>query len=360
MFSHKHYVPILKGREGEYGALRMMSDQVKGAVSPVIEIPPIPWDHAQQRPLKTIDDHLRKVASKIEASWGSDRSLFVDLLWISERERMSTGTHPMEYVLDAARNRGLQLVPVTGLARDDDYQSACRIACSRDNRGVCLRLQREDFDDAGDITAQITQLLHSLGVPCAEIDLILDLRGLGAFGENENIEDGAIGLIHRVPRLYEWRSFTLAATAFPENLMGLAPAHMSSVTRREWILWRNVIARLKTRLPAFSDYGIAHPQPSEVDPRLMRASASIRYTSEEAWLIFKARNLRDHGYGQFHAVCRTILGSNEYAGRNYSWGDQHIHECAQRQVTSGNLTTWRKVGTSHHLAVVVTQVASVA
>ena len=359
MFNHRHYVPILKGREGEYGALQMMPAQMRDGVSPVIEIPPIPWDHAQHQPQKTIDQHLSKVTPKIERAWGSDRTLFVDLMWISGRERMSTGAHPMTYNFDGARIKRLQLVPVTGLTRDDDYQSACRDASARDKRGVCLRLQREDFEDGVDLAAQISGLQRSLLVPLAEMDLILDLRGIDAADESPD-ESNALSMIQRMPNLDSWRSFTLAATSFPVNLMGLAPSQTSAIRRREWRLWRNIIAQLRTRLPAFSDYAISHPQPSEVDPRLMRASASIRYTAQDTWLIFKAKNLRDYGYSQFHAVCRNVLRSNEYTGPDYSWGDRYIHECAQRRVTSGNLTTWRKVGTSHHLALVATQIASLA
>jgi len=359
MFNYKHYVPILKGREGEYGALQMMPPQVRNAVSPVIEIPPIPWDHTQQQPQKTIDKHLRNVTTKIESAWGPGRRLFVDLLWISERERMSTGVHPMTYIFDGARIKGLQLVPVTGLVRDDDYQSACRDVIARDKRGACLRLQREDFEDGVDLEAQVSGLRNSLQVPLAEMDLILDLRGIDSADESPD-ESNALSMIQRLPNLSGWRSFTLAATSFPVNLMGLAPSQTTAIRRREWRLWRSIIAQLRTRLPAFSDYAISHPEPSEVDPRLMRPSASIRYTAQDTWLIFKAKNLRDHGYSQFHAVCRDVSRSNEYTGPDYSWGDWYIHECGQRRVKSGNLTTWRKVGTSHHLALVATQIASLA
>ena len=43
-FNHTHYVPTLKGRAGEYGALQAMTAEVKAALTPLIEIPPIPWD----------------------------------------------------------------------------------------------------------------------------------------------------------------------------------------------------------------------------------------------------------------------------------------------------------------------------
>jgi len=59
MFSHNHYVPILKGRDGEYGALQTLASNVRVALTPLLELPPIPWDYEEEAPAKTIDQHLR-------------------------------------------------------------------------------------------------------------------------------------------------------------------------------------------------------------------------------------------------------------------------------------------------------------
>jgi hypothetical protein len=107
MFDHKHYVPILKGRKGEYGALETLSPAVKNALTPLIEIPPIPWDWQEEQPAKSIGSHLEKVGVNLQRCWPSDRPLCLDLLWISESERMSDGGHPLEYVFRTARERSL-------------------------------------------------------------------------------------------------------------------------------------------------------------------------------------------------------------------------------------------------------------
>jgi len=110
-------------------------------------------------------------------------------------------------------------------------------------------------------------------------------------------------------------------------------------------------------MPVFGDYAIAHPDPGEVDPRIMKASASVRYTTEDHWIVPKGRNLRGHGYDQFFSVCEALIERDEYSGCGFSWGDQYIWDCAHRLKGPGNLTTWRKVGTSHHLAFVVDQLS---
>lgn len=94
------YVPILKGRLGEYGALQELASDTKAGIVPIIEPPPIPWDFAEDQPSKTIDLHLRDVAARIERAWGVEPAL-LDLLWIQESE-MSDGTHPLTYVFNGA------------------------------------------------------------------------------------------------------------------------------------------------------------------------------------------------------------------------------------------------------------------
>lgn len=236
--------------------------------------------------------------------------------------------------------------------------AACARLVREAGNGVCIRIQREDFDEFPDLKFEISRVLAATGAKHETADLLLDCRALTPEARYLTA-DATLGLISQMPDLSRWRTFTLAATAFPENLMGLPPSDCSLLPRLEWNLWREVARKGRRRRPWYGDYAISHPEPSEVDPRIMRPSASVRYTVDEAWLVLKARNLRDHGYEQFHSVCRDLVRRPEYSGRNFSWGDGYIDDCANESVGTGNLTTWRKVGTSHHLAKVLRQLSSV-
>jgi hypothetical protein len=66
MFDQEHYVPILKGREGEFGALRTLDDAAKIGMTPLVEVAPIPWDFENNLPAKTIDKHLEKIADRLD------------------------------------------------------------------------------------------------------------------------------------------------------------------------------------------------------------------------------------------------------------------------------------------------------
>jgi hypothetical protein len=112
-------------------------------------------------------------------------------------------------------------------------------------------------------------------------------------------------------------------------------------------------------LPTFGDYAIAHPLLVEVDPRLMKMSAQLRYTTDTAWLVFKERNVRDYGFEQFKGICTALIARPEYKGAAFSWGDNAISECTLTSSGPGNATTWRRIGTNHHLTMVTDQISSV-
>lgn len=256
-FSHDHYVPILKAKLGEYGALQTLTPPVRMALTPLLEVPPVDWDYKEQRPKKTIDQHLKKVGQKIERAWGHSGRLFVDLLWIPEGERMGNGEHPLHYVFRSLRTLGVKVIPVVGLLRTEDYLQACCNIVSQDNRGVCVRIQREDLTDSEDVGSTVARILDAVGARVQNADLVFDLHALTP-GERHLDAEAVFRLIDRLPKLSQWRTFTLAATSFPKNLVGLPQSDSSWIERHEWMLWKNIVRGEDqiARIPAFGDYAI--------------------------------------------------------------------------------------------------------
>src|SRR2546423_917579 len=112
MVEKHRYVPMLKGKDGEYGALGSLKQTTKQLITPLIELPPIPWDFDDEAPAKTIDQHVSKVAKKIESNWGTARPIFLDFTGIPLEGRMSNGAHPVTATMADARSRGVLALPV--------------------------------------------------------------------------------------------------------------------------------------------------------------------------------------------------------------------------------------------------------
>jgi len=362
MFTHKHYVPILKAKEGEFKALNETAATTKDSITPLMEVVDLPWDYDNDIEAKTIEDHLSKIGRKIQDNWGANRRIFVDSNQIDGRRKMSDGiTHHLIHLFNDFRGKGLATIPTTGIERHMDYKSAVASIVSADKRGICLRLQNIDLSKPN-LKAIIYADLTLYSVSPEETDLVIDIQSLiGA-----DIALVALGIVTFtntiLPYLHEWRSLTVASSAFPTDLSDIAVGTISTIDRDDWNLWNLLLAAAIARLPSFGDYAIAHPESVDLDPRLMTISASIRYTCDKDWLILRGKSTKLLGWGQYHALCQTLisLGMPPYCGPTFSWGDKYISDCSNPSPTvgPGNATVWRKVATNHHLEKVVSQISS--
>jgi hypothetical protein len=353
---HTDYVPILKFRQGEYQALFRLSAAQKANIVPLFEVTPPEYDFELEQPAKSLDDHLRKFGARVETKWGV-RPALVDAGFLDPAARMIGGVHPLASVFEDLRDHEANCIPVTTLTRDADYQEAVRDIAAIDQAGVCLRLS---FDEAGDpdLAANVEAFLDGLELPLDELDIVLDLQSpnflpidglatlIGNLLTGNDVFDGC-------------RSLVLAATAFPSAMSDLALG-IGALPRHEWLLYKAVIegAEDGMRIPAFGDYAIAAPDLVTGDMRLLKPSASVRYTVDDAWIVCKGPNVRDNGFGQYTGLCLAVSADPRYLGHAFSMGSAYVYGCGHGTESTGNLTTWRWVGTNHHLAKVVHDLAT--
>jgi hypothetical protein len=354
------YVPILKGKEGEFAALEVLSSAVRDAILPLIEMPHVAYDYVTERPAKTLDEHVAGIAARVQQCW-PDRPLYIHLPWFGEAEQLENGNVALHKVLGDCREANVRAIPVITTSSSAAYLAAVRDHLVVCDEGLCVRLTASDFDEEGDVepAARVDRLVGAVGLASLrQTDLILDLANIGDdIGRATLVARAVIG---ETPRPQEWRRVIVAAASFPENLSDVDHSTTAALPRLEWELWGRLQRRGGLRKDAlFGDYAIAHPVPTELDPRTMRMSASIRYTTLENWLIVKGRNVRQFGFDQYYNLCRILVELPEYSGEGFSWGDGFIARCARGSAGPGNATTWRKVGTNHHLTLVARELATV-
>ena len=141
---------------------------------------------------------------------------------------------------------------------------------------------------------------------------------------------------------------------------GIKPG-VEKLPRYEWQLYKKIInslIKVKSRLPAFGDYAIAHPKVLKLDMRIVEPAATIRYTLEDSWCIVKGKNVRDHGFSQYRELSKQLSKTRHYCGATFSYGDDYIQKCADGTGNTGNLTTLRQVGTNHHIKKTTQDIAS--
>jgi len=357
MFSHKHYVPILKSKEGEFKALYELKTSTKKAITPLFEIIDIPWNYEEEEESKTIEVHLNKIAEKVSVNWGQSYIYFVDGLLIDENRKMSDAvTHYFDYFFNLLRHSNSNGIPVTGLNRHIDYKNAIRKIASIDKRGLCIRLEISDLSNVN-LNSDIDKELQFYKVSPQETDLIIDLDVIQQMPLNI-LSLTIQNFINTLTYINDWRTLTLSSSSFPIDLSSISGNTIDVIDRHDWELW-NVILGLKVkRLPSYSDYGIAHPETIEIDPRFLVMSASIRYTCPKYWLILRGRSVKKYSFSQYYVLCHALTGRPEYSGNQFSWGDQYIENVANRTDGPGNATTWRKVANNHHFEMVIHQLSN--
>lgn len=355
-FDHKHYVPCLRWKQGEYMAMAALSAASRERATPLIEVPEIGFDFETWSDKKTLDEHIKPFGKRVEDKWG--RPCLVDLIHIPAGKVMADGAHPVTRVFDELRARKCSATPVTGIARDHTYQQAIGGVISADNRGVCIRVTLAEAAKP-DLKGMLDALMERLDVSPNECDFVLDL---GA--PNFEPIDGFTKLIHallsRLPYQNSWQAITIIGTSFPETMAEVKGSPVL-LPRWEWLLYKTLAAKLAkqgTRVPTFGDYGINHKDVPQVDMRLVKPSATIRYTIDDKWFIVKGPNVRDHGFEQYRSHCRTVTKSPYFRGSGFSMGDAYIQNCSLGKEKTGNLPTWRKVGTNQHLEKVVQDIAN--
>jgi hypothetical protein len=265
MFDHRQYVPVLKWRHGEYLALACMSDALRQRITPLLEIPAEAWDYENERPQKSIDEHIALFGRRLMATWGG-LPCFVDSCYLPPDALCADGTHHFERLLELAAVAGCMALPVTGLGRHYQYQAATARIVRRHGRGLGLRLIGEDFDHPA-LATQVNAFLAYMGLGPAQVDLLIDFSQ--HIARSATAQAGhAQALLAQTPQIERWRSLTVAGTSFPAHSAMEDGCPGDAVRRYEWLAYKQLLRRLDTgeRRPAFGDYTIAHPHTGLLAP----------------------------------------------------------------------------------------------
>ncbi len=372
-FDHSHYVPILKGKQGELDALQKTAKKLIGSFTPLLEVPPIPPAYilGQDEPVpsKTIDEHVVHVSEKFAEALANYSNVFVDGYYIETEDELADGTSPVDNIFEALRTQKIAFVPTVGIDRVEDYAESVRRAVKSDGRGCCLRLVESDLEGIVELPPQIESLLKFLGLKVKDVDLLLD------FGPRVPSKAALPFQIEALPSVNDWRTLTVASSSFPVDMSGIAQNSVEELEREEWIAWLSLRNKRKTskRIPTYGDYAINHPVLSEIDPRIMSMSPNIRYSDSTSYVVAKGQAIprkRKNPTKQEEAVRGNLLPNVQYPklstkiknhpswkGDKFSWGDKFIDTCSHKECV-GSATNWRAVGTCHHIAVVVQQIAN--
>jgi hypothetical protein len=332
------YMPVLKGRQGEFSAVAQLASAAVRRVLPIFEVPP-----SGQGPIKDAYNFAVRVRDSLPA----DLSIAVDVRYLSDPT-----DGPRRPLRDVADDLAAFDIPMLPVAHLDDHKGRMRdvaYAAEVHSGNAVLRLG-DDTSDPDDIDAEerLGRLDNLAGLATEQCHLVLDVFELRSERDVSRVEPVVRKCVSWAQR-YTWRSITVAGGAMPESISNLPTGVPTPVRRLDMSLWR----RLQELGLGYADYGIAHPR---MTGQGWPPMPSLRYTNDEVWWIYRWPQDKLAAPAMFD-LCKALVAADHWTakGPDFSWGDQQIAARAARNGGPGNATNWRAWATSHHIAHVLDQ-----
>lgn len=138
----------------------------------------------------------------------------------------------------------------------------------------------------------------------------------------ERLRSVARDAIDAIIRIGNFRNIVLSGTSIPAQLGKRTKGEVLRFRRVEYDIWSDVARMLaSTRDLAFGDHGIIeihHAPPAKV----VNVPARIRYTTPLDHVIRRAAR------GDYQQLCKELVTSKDFMGRNFSIGDQKLASVA--------------------------------
>lgn len=357
---NKFYLPILKSKAGEFNALSKLDSYTRNRIFPLLEVTPMEWDHAYKAKPRTIHEHLTKFSQKITKFWALD-DCFIDTSLLDNQ--MVDGISNMEYIFNRLSENTLfdiKATPVVQIGTDTTILSGIKNLFTQHGvTQIGLRITLDSLTNPS-FKKLVDELLGTVALTPSSIHLILDLKASN-FSETEDYSDGIVAVLEDFPYFKAWKTFSICGGAFP----GSSSIHKDEniIPRYDWKLFQAIQKKLTletfVRDLNYGDYSIVNPTYFEFDPTKMSSSANIKYTIDGNWLVIKGNSIKKSGTQQYFGQANQIATSAYFLGSNYSKGDLHIFNCANRKINAGNPNVWNWVANNHHFTKVVADLFSI-
>jgi len=334
------YFPVLRWKQGEQAALANLAPEVKERIVPIIEFP---------LGCGCEDRKFDDFCSNAIRYWGTDRPFYLDLSAVDYGGAPDGADHPALTLLRTAHQQRLLLIPIFYIDMDPDIFSIIQQAHSSgyfDN--VALRIN-EDEEDAA--SSDATEMINSLGVREANVDLIIDLRDISRGHVRAKIRM-LRDLVEQFGNGY--RRKIVISGAIP-NKLNIETDHSEQIHRYDWQLWRRAQSIQELSGLLYGDYTTV---PAEFEEVPYRGAPKIKYTLEDRWFVIKGHRPRGRD-NQRQEQAREIAGSSYFLGAGFSFGDSRIRQCADGEWGPGSPANWVTNDISHHITFVASQVSSI-
>lgn len=340
----KKYFPVLLSKAGEMIALSNLRMPVKSETSPILQV-------LSENLFDDEGAYKTDLAEKIIASWAfADNQLLIDVSLIDD---IDGSIASIQTFFETLLDNGVNVVPVVGFNSSNSYIQLVIALIAKYGCKVCIR---ENNESRGflNYNTNMVAMVGRLGILNTRVILLIDLGFVDATNRNLLIAF-ATQLVNGLPTPAEWDDVIVSAGSFLTDLTLLpapatynSPAVVHRLPRFEWQIWLALLGANLIREIKYGDYGTKHPY---YVPAAFEGSASIKYTLNNEFLIYRGRKASDHARGgnQYNDSAAALIITPDYSGQAFSWGDDTIFQIGNRPDRPGNAGTWVQISQNHHI-----------
>lgn len=344
------YTPILKSKQGEAKALMRLDRQIKSNIIPFFDVLALKSGFSNG---SDVHAFLEKQAINIAAAWNGCGHCYVDLYDVDPSARGYDGEHPVNIVHEKIAFDRIDAIPVVGVERDIAYKLAVRRVVSAGVDAIAVRLGSEDIQLPSMLVERVSRLILEIGASDLPLHVFMDFRSI------ENTDSDVIQI--RVNRaLVEIRKLNpsrivFAASAIVSDMGKVKKGGLKSVVRRDFLVWE-ILANTHKDID-YADYGVVHPDYFDFDPKTIKPSAKIRYTSDKEWIIVKgSRWVSDTS--QHRSLSNLLYESEKFRGED-CWGGRNIVSAATGGHAFKMLVDWVTIDQNNHITHTARQLAGI-
>jgi hypothetical protein len=216
------------------------------------------------------------------------------------------------------------------------------------NNGLCIRI-KTSINRPVDLITTINTTVEEFDIEKSKIDLLIDLQYIDNEEKLAQYKRTFFSFYNSLTSSKSFRRIILSAGSFPVDVNRFKVNRISRIPRIEESLWNIIKHDLGDTPLNYGDYGNIHPIYNPLS-KAYEGSCTIKYTSDREFYIFRGKKASnsEEGSGQYHKKSKELISCHFYDGKDFSWGDEHIFKCANREITSGNAGTWVKYTLNHH------------
>lgn len=340
------YCPIVKGKLNDIKAMAYVEHRLASQTKPLYELPPFRKTGNSEKELARFVKYLSKMSGP--------RPCYVDFPLLKPGARIESGESIVDVGFSWLKSAGVNFHPVYGFDRDEASLSSVIQWADRQG-GMLLRLEQDDLDFPDETIERILDL-QTNGLNFKQLDVMFDHRYIRTEAESLRAASDTCNFVDNLLRFVPVRTIVVAGSSSPMTVSEIGKDSHGEIARQELILWANIITQRFSVRFIFGDYGVIHPDFSDLTPNA-HINGKIRYTSGSRLHIYRGHSLKQGDkYDQYHRLAANVKNGPFYLGSKFSYGDRYIFECAEGRAKTGNPGTWVMNDQNHHFTYAVQQI----